>query len=422
MESLSDEQKVPVQAALTGASLFLTGGAGTGKSHVLKEMIAQLQKKYAGRPGAVAVVAPTGIAAIPLEGTTIHAWAGLGPIKKEAAAKFHSLKRKVWSQVHVLVIDEIGMVDDWLLNLLDRLGKEIRNKPLLPFGGVQVIFCGDFAQLPPFDGVACFKSHAWKAAIKKEHCYSLSYSYRQGGDQEFASMLESIRLGHIDQWIIDALMVQARGENADGIEPTRLYTTRNDVGEENKQNLAALPGETYTFTARDAGVAIDGGKQPAWTNAPFLLQLKIGAQVMLLKNISIEHGHVNGARGIVVGVSDRGISVRFCSGQVVLIEPAVWSLKNDLDKVIACRTQYPLDLAWAITVHKSQGMSLDYVHADLSNCFATGMAYVALSRCRTLRGLRVTGLTPASIKADQDALAFHASLLDDDRKKIKVGF
>jgi ATP-dependent DNA helicase PIF1 len=430
----SSEQQAAIDAATSGKSIFLTGGAGTGKSFTLKQLITIMHQKYSSRPGAVAVVAPTGAAAIQVEGTTIHNWFGFKTISQQEAPKLKEWKRLAWIQAQVLIIDEISMVSNWMLDLLDRMARESRSETQkhLPFAGIQLVFCGDFLQLPSIDGSYCFKSKAWTDAITRENCFELKYPYRQGKDQEFASILGQVRIGKVNQQIIDALTTCNKSEcmnETKDTKPTRLYSKKANVDAENLQNLAKLSGSDIVFSAHDQGPswALDSKKLSSWTNAPTQLSLKIGAQVVLLKNLDIQQGLVNGSRGVVVGFDGSGKPViRFIAGggQTITVEPAKWTLTktDNHHAIIATRSQYPLDLAWAITIHKAQGMSLDSVYTDLSECFADGMAYVALSRCRTLQGLTVTGLSVKAIRANKEAIAFHESLVrnEPEQKRRKT--
>ncbi len=421
---LSAEQQAPVNAALNGKSIFLTGDAGTGKSFTLRQIIGEMHKKFSNRPGAVAVVAPTGAAAIQVEGTTIHRWAGIGIVTQEQAPKLAIWKREPWKKLHVLIIDEISMVADWMLNLLDRIGREARpDQRHLPFGGVQLILCGDFMQLSPIKGSYAFKSNAWAAAITRANCYELTYAYRHGNDHDFASMLAQVRLGKVDSSTLNALAAARKPALNQDIQPTRLYCKNEDVDAENMFHLNKLPEEATIYQARDHGPKHALDNVSSWSNAVTTLSLKTGAQVVLLKNINIQNGLVNGSRGVIVGFSDESKPVvRFAgdAGLAIPIDLAKWTLTKPDDPhiVIATRSQYPLALAWAITTHKAQGMSLDVVDVDLTKCFAYGMAYVALSRCRTLQGLSVKGLTASSIMTNKEALAFHMSIRRETQTQV----
>jgi ATP-dependent DNA helicase PIF1 len=412
----STDQQLAIEAALAGKSFFLTGSAGTGKSFTLQKVIEAVRNKYTGRPGAVGIVAPTGAAALQVGGTTIHNYFGFKAINQQQSLKHYEWKRQSWTQLHVLIIDEISMVADWMLNFLDRMARESRSTSQhLPFGNIQLILSGDFLQLAPIDGTYCFKSKAWKETMSM--CIELKYPYRQGNDQDFASILGRVRMGNVDQALLDTLTKGGENKSSgDGIEQTRLYSKRVNVEQENTSmtKLKQLPGEAHVFSAQDQGPAwaLEEKKLSNWSNTPSNLSLKIGAQVVLLKNLDIQQGLVNGSRGIVVGFSPNGAApvVRFLTAELTMtVEIAKWTLnRTENNAVIATRLQYPLDLAWAI--HKSQGMSLDAVYTDLSECFAEGMAYVALSRCKTLRGLTVAKLNAKSIRANKEAIEFHANI------------
>lgn len=417
---LSPEQERACEAVLAGHNIFLTGSAGTGKSATLKYIITALHAKYRNQPGAVAVVAPTAAAAIQVEGTTIHSWSGLSQVTRATAPTLYKWNRAAWQRAVVLVMDEVSMVSDWLLDLLNRMGQESRNCKN-PFGGVQLVLCGDFLQLPPVEGGYCFQSAAWTSAI--QHCYELHYAYRQGQDHEFATLLADVRIGRNTDEIRRSLLTGPFPSLSD-IEPTRLYSKRAQVGAENTDRLQQLPGETIVHTAEDSGPEWALKKVSSWSNAVQRLELKVGAQVVLLKNLDIERGLVNGALGLVVGF-DTGNApvVRFTCNLTRTMERAKWTLTvaDRPNAEVATRWQYPLDLAWAITIHRSQGMSLDRVSTDLSECFAPGQAYVALSRCRTRQGLTVLGMSATSIKADPRAVAFHLSIAKEEEEETLAG-
>lgn len=401
--TLSPSQQRCLDAALTGHSIFITGGAGTGKSAMLHHLIIQLKARYPGSPKAVAVLAPTGVAALAVGGQTLHSWAGLKPLSEKEAAKHHCAK-KPWLAVRVMVVDEISMVPGWLLDLLDRGGRMHRN-PVLPFGGIQMIFCGDFLQLAPVDGKLCFHSAAWKSLAPQR--FELSFAFRQGNDLAFAAMLSEIRIGEPSDTTLTAL-AQHRPREDNDIMPTKLYSTHRDVDTENAQRLEQLPGAPYSFLARDSGLQKILAKANSWSNAPTHLHLKVGAQVVLLKNLALSRGLVNGSRGVVTGFTASCEPVVRFAHETLPMKLETWTKTNEHGVEEASRVQYPLALAWALTIHKSQGMTLDCVHVDLRNDWtAPGMAYVALSRCRSLEGLSILGFTKGKIKANADALAFY---------------
>jgi ATP-dependent DNA helicase PIF1 len=216
------------------------------------------------------------------------------------------------------------------------------------------------------------------------------------------------------------------GDSVAMIEPTKLHFKKCDVKSENDACLQRIAGKPYTYNAVDSGDPrfFKDGKLSSWTNAPTTLKLKDKAQVVLLKNLDVAMGLVNGARGVVVGFNGSVPVVRFRCGPTKPMDLATWTLTSDSNNnniVLASRTQYPLDLAWATTIHKSQGMSLDCVQVQFSNYMTAGMAYVALSRCRTRQGLTITGaFSRSSIVVNKEALQYHQQCqLQKSRKKIR---
>jgi len=416
-----------VQAAMAGHSLFFTGSAGTGKSFTLRVLVEELKLLHGS--DRVFVTASTGMAACNIRGSTLHSFAGigLGNDTKEnivkAIMKTKRDKKKNWRKCAVLVVDEISMISGDIFSLVDYVGRQVRGNER-PFGGIQLVLCGDFLQLPPVqakEGFA-FESPAWKKAIKMN--IELKEVIRQK-NQKFVAILNEIRLGRLSPHH-RAILAQRAGVDldiGDGIEPTRLYPHRKDVRKENMLRLAEIEGETHTYRAVDVGDKYSLASLQNSCQAPEQLQLKVGAQVMLLKNQNFNLGLVNGSRGIVVGFTeDPSLPnphhdpaflfpvVRFASGETV-VSTHNWDLTMG-EKVLARRTQIPLCLAWAISIHKSQGMSIERVVLSLARVFAYGQAYVALSRVTSLEGLSLTGLSDTTIKAHPKVLDFYCRMKD----------
>ncbi len=235
----------------------------------------------------------------------------------------------------MLIVDEISMVSDWQLELMDRLGRAFRDKDR-PFGGIQLVLCGDFLQLAPIDGALCFKSRAWHEAHLQR--FELTYAFRQGADGCFAAMLAEVRTGQPSDDTLAALQSAGTKDTHDDIEPTLLYTTNAKVDDENRMRLSQLPGVVKRFVAQDSGEKHALKRASAWTNAPDTLDLKIDAQVVLLRNLDIAGGLVNGSRGVVVGFSgtDEPV-VRFACGATMTIARATWTKKNDMERTVATR-------------------------------------------------------------------------------------
>lgn len=406
---LSKDQIRAVEAAMQGRSIFITGGAGTGKSRTLMEIISRLRQRH---PKSVAILAPTGQAALLIGGQTIHSFAGIDIAGKPTQ---DPNKAQNWrGKLRTVVIDEVSMMDACVFDLLDAIGRKARGNADNPFGGVQVILCGDFLQLPPVKGAFCFKSQAWTSL--NPTIFMLTVPFRQN-DEQFFRILEQMRIGKCEDTTA-ALLCNNKAQTSPGIEPTDLFATNDGAEHQNTQELTKLEGELHIFNATDVG-------RVSQTHVPQTLSLKINAQVVLLRNLDMRRGLVNGSRGVVVGFD--GVNnpiVRFASCEnPISIERMVFGQHDSHGKVISSRTQHPLALAWAMTIHKAQGLSLDHVRVNLTKCFAPGQAYVALSRCRTLAGLRVVGLKARDVKAHPEALAFYnmsTAAPEPHQKRLKM--
>eukprot|EP01133_Synstelium_polycarpum_P020257 gene20257-24289_t len=393
LEKLTDEQKVVLDRVLEGKNLFFTGGAGTGKSFLLRVIVGRLQALH-GR--SLHVTASTGIAAFNISGKTLHSFAGVGlgegEIKEnldKVMTNNHAVKR--WRAASVLIIDEISMISLKLFNMIDRIGRVVRATDK-PFGGIQVIISGDFAQLPPVfkkDGGSmqyCFQSTTWSTFAANSMV--LTKIIRQK-DTRFIDLLNRVRFGRATQDDLDTINgVCVRPLcTQDGILPTVLYPRNVDVDKLNKEQLATLDEHKQIYVAVDVGDPVMKGKLDDLT-AKGVLELCIGAQVMLLINLSFDDGLVNGSRGVVVGFyKDNLPIVRFQSGIEVEISTHTWSIANDTQS--ASRCQIPLALAWALSIHKSQGMTIDKLSISLDGVFTNGQTYVALSRAVGLDGLEL---------------------------------
>uniref|UniRef100_A0A8C0XE59 ATP-dependent DNA helicase PIF1 n=1 Tax=Castor canadensis TaxID=51338 RepID=A0A8C0XE59_CASCN len=382
---LSQEQAAVLKVVLKGQSIFFTGSAGTGKSYLLKRILGSLP------PTGTVATASTGVAACHIGGTTLHAFAGIGsgkaPLAQCVALAQRPGVRQGWLNCQRLVIDEISMVEADLFDKLEAVARAVRQRNK-PFGGIQLIICGDFLQLPPVTKGSqppqfCFQAKSWRRCVPVT--LELTEVWRQA-DKTFISLLQAVRLGRCS----DEVTRQLRGTAAhkvgrDGIVATRLCTHQDDVVLTNERRLQELPGEVHSFEAMDSNPEL---AQTLDAQCPVsqLLQLKLGAQVMLVKNLAVSRGLVNGARGVVVGfeAEGRGLpQVRFLCGVTEVIHADRWTVQTTGGQLLS-RQQLPLQLAWAISIHKSQGMSLDCVEISLSRVFASGQAYVALSRAPKL--------------------------------------
>lgn len=420
---LSAEQRAVLDAILAGNNVFFTGSAGVGKSLTLRVVVHELRRKYGH--GAVAVTASTGIAATHVGGTTLHSFAGVGlgtgsfdSILKVACRNPKTLER--WHTTRVLVVDEVSMVAPDFFELLDRIGQSIRASTK-PFGSIQLVLAGDFLQLPPVTKGSkepvkyVFETETWTKAVQV--AIELKHVFRQR-NEDFVHLLQSVRRGVLtiehDAMLQSRLNVKLSTDN--GILPTRLYTHRADVDTENNKRLEQLDGRELVFLAKDTGKGAPLETLQKNCMAPATLKLRVGAQVMLLKNLQPPL-LVNGSRGYVTGyerVEFEGSvreypRVKFDNGTDMVMVPQEWPLESN-GKTLAKRVQVPLCLAWALTVHKCQGMTLDKVIVDISSAWDPGQAYVALSRCTSLEGLSLLGYNKDKVRASAAVLNFYSTL------------
>lgn len=403
----------------SGCSALITGAAGTGKTYLLNQFIRRARD--AGKT--VAVTATTGLAATHLNGTTIHAWAGIGihdSLPRHFVERLSKGRVEQIQKADVLVIDEISMLHDYRLDMVEAVTRAVRGGHK-PFGGLQVILCGDFFQLPPINrgdlqGGFIIESEAWRQGYFTV-CY-LREQQRQKDDSEYTDMLNGIRAGFLSGRQLAALRARLDVPQDPWQASTRLHTTNFDVDTINQQRLHELGAESkfYDMVSSGRKEYIETFKKSCL--APEVLELKIGAHVMCIKN-SLEKKYVNGSLGVVTDFEPHtGYPiVKLNNGRTVAIKPDTWQL-TDGDKVRASLVQLPLRLAWAITVHKSQGMTLDAARIDLSNAFVEGMGYVALSRVKSLQNLSLDGLngmalrvSPAAKDIDHDLQALSEAAL-----------
>ncbi|XP_070562852.1 ATP-dependent DNA helicase PIF1-like [Ptychodera flava] len=407
---LSQEQCEVLKAVLDGQNVFFTGSAGTGKSFLLKRIIGALP------PDATFATASTGVAACHINGITLHQFAGMGsgsqPLEPCIELASRPARARQWRKCKHLIVDEISMLDADFFTKLEHVARVVRNKDK-PFGGIQVILCGDFLQLPPVTKAGqkrqfCFQSPAWWKCIHKT--MELRQVRRQT-DTDFINILQHIRVGRCPDEMAEKLAATAANKiDKNGILATRLCTHKEDVEQINVVQLQKLPDDSNSFEAIDS----DPGLVKLINNQCTVKQtitLKKGAQVMLTKNLDVGRGMVNGARGVITGFAkEKGLPiVRFLNGLEQTIGPEKWPIKLGGGACLM-RRQLPLQLAWAISIHKSQGLSLDCVEMSLSRVFECGQAYVALSRARNLEGLRVVDFEKSCVRASSDVLKFYQKL------------
>lgn len=384
--------------------MLLTGPAGAGKTFVLNQFI-----KLAKSDGKhVSVTATTGLAATHLGGTTIHSWAGIGVmdyLPNGYAEHLTKGRREIIEKTDVLVIDEISMLHDYRLDMVDEACRLVRRKDE-PFGGIQIIMSGDFFQLPPINrddsraGGFVVHSNAWRE-LDPTICY-LQEQHRQD-DEHLLDILNAMRAGDVRRHHAEKLLGRVGAESHEGSALTELHTVNIDVDRINEARLDELPGDELFYTQATTGADNYVENLQRSVLAPATLRLKKGALVMAVKN-SPDRKYANGSIGTIIDFepATEYPIVEFRNGKVVSMIPDSWELR-DGDKKRASITQIPLRLAWAITVHKSQGMTLDAARIDLRKAFVEGMGYVALSRVKSLDTLYLVGINRMALQISEDA-------------------
>ena len=392
-----------------GKNIFLTGAAGAGKTYLLNNYIRYLKDHHVE----VAVTASTGIAATHLQGTTIHSWSGIGvkdSITKKEMDKLLASSRikRNYKRTKVLIIDEISMLHKHQLDMVDAIARYI-NASNEAFGGIQVVLCGDFFQLPPVSSsvTAEEKQFAFESAAWQEgnfHVCYLQEQHRQG-DDPLLVILNDIRNGTAGEHTRIPLRTRYKKEPLGATKATKLYSRNINVDVINENELDGIEGEEKTFTMTTTGFnsLVEGLKKSCL--APEQLKLKIGAEVMFIKN-DASGRYVNGTRCVVTGFEkseDAWPVVKTYQNQKIIVQPEEWKYEDN-GVVRATISQVPLRLAWAITIHKSQGMTLDAAEIDLGDAFEPGMGYVALSRVRSLTGLKLMNLNAMALKVNSKIL------------------
>lgn len=463
-------QKEALDILKLGHNVFLTGPAGSGKTFLLNQYIKYLKENGIG----VGITASTGIAATHMGGVTIHSWAGIGVKDLIHEKDIEELMKRPYlhnrfKKTKVLIIDEISMLHAHRLDMVDLVCRVFKGNSL-PFGGLQVIMCGDFFQLPPVvrnskseapnprqrrgspyraakqiqntndsniglenstlgfsDIVSDFdirasnlkppfvtESQIWNR-MQLQICY-LEEQHRQD-DRAFLRILNDIRNSEVSEMTVEYLSERLDKDTNGYVRPTRLFTHNADVDAINKKHLEELEGEGHEFMMNWRGNFALTEVLKKSCLAPEILVLKKGAQVMFVKN-NFEAGYVNGTLGEVIGFDkDDFPIVRTYDGSEFTVGRADWEVKEE-DRELAAISQLPLRLAWAITIHKSQGMSLDAAEVDLSRSFIPGMGYVALSRVRSLAGLKLMGMNQMALQVNQDVAEMDRQFLQQSNEGV----
>lgn len=418
-----------LELLISGRNILLSGPGGVGKSYLLKQLTRELMNLGKN----VFVTATTGVAAVNLcdgsdiKVSTLHRFAGVGiaplDVKQLISKVKQSMALKNWKECDYLIIDEVSMLGGSLFQKLDTIAKNIRNNTL-PFGGIRLIMSGDFLQLSPVKDSWVFLTKEWSELDLVPFVLETPYRY---DDINFFEMLLRIRSGEITLEDIEILQSRVEANKqmhkllgkltnqhnvGEIIRPTMFYSKKCDVELFNKQELDKLPGKSILFTANDTFIhiknaaSIDDYTRILDDDLPTLISFKVGAQVMLRINLDVDSGLVNGSRGVVSSiVPGEALVVKFLNGKKVQIglHPRKYEDKN----VTVVRTQIPFILAYAVSIHKAQGCTCDYAIVDAGeSVFSDGQVYVALSRCRNIRGLFISKFDPSKIRANSEALGY----------------
>jgi ATP-dependent DNA helicase PIF1 len=436
---LSLEQQLAFDKYKEGSSFFVSGPGGTGKSLLIKKIYedAIINRKR------IQVCALTGCAALLLncKAKTIHSWSGIGiasgpqeEIVERVISNFQ--KQKNWKSVEVLIIDEVSMMSLKIFEILNRIAVSLRNKNKL-FGGIQVIFSGDFYQLPPVGNSQeietcqfCFESELWNLLFPKENIILLKNIFRQK-DEKYLKILNEIRNGKMYRSSLNLLLENVNKKRPDDIQPTKLYPRRNKVDLFNQIEMDKLTGESRIFTMQQildlplsplqqvekSKYSVDQiNRELQYIENSLLMnknvELKVGSQVMCTINTETPDGYqlCNGSRGVITSFQLSGIPVvLFKEGFEIPIPPHVWTSESIPGIGIS---HMPLILAWAMSIHKSQGMSIDVAEIDAGeDIFECGQTYVALSRVKSLEGLYLTSFDVTKIKMNNKVKEFYNKIV-----------
>jgi len=424
MNSLNEKQNEAFNAMKNNKNIFITGPGGSGKSHVINSFVNYYKNNIENEENKLYVTSSTGLSSLLINGITIHQYSGIGTGEKDIEYYVKSIQKKKivrerWKNTSVLIIDEISMINSNLFEKLDIIAQRIR-KNNKPFGDIQIICSGDFLQLPPVKSEDfCFESFTWDITIDK--IFYFDKIIRQN-NEEFQNVLNKIRVGVIDNEVKNCLerCKNRKLENKDGIIPTLLFSKKEIVKTHNDKNLNKLIDEghkkvtyksEYIFSSKINDLVKDDYIK--LINSQYNIEDEIiltkYSQVMLNIN-NIDEGLANGSRGIIIDFSESNNPiVQFLNGKVLEIKKKDYKLEENKDSIT--KKQIPLIHAWAMTIHKAQGMSLEYIQTDIGkSIFEYGQAYVVLSRIKNLEGLSLMDIDYSKIKANPKLIKFYNTL------------
>ena len=424
LDELTEDQRIAFDTFTHGSSLFITGPGGVGKTYLINK----IKKCCEANNIMIGITAMTGCAAYIIQGNTLHSWLGIGLGKSPISAIVKKIRtrpylRNRWKNVRILVIDEVSMLDMELFDKLDQIARLVRNYHV-PWGGIQLCLFGDMCQLPPISGQFVFESENWESTIK--HVVQLRETKRQTSP-EFSRCLNEMRLGGISaetEQLLKTCSERKHDPDSD-IKPTRLYPYNSTVDRINRLELQKLRKahpelqlityecETDYKIKNKSGATKkkrESSSEVMDKNSKYSVKLEliVGAQVMLIVNLDVEGGLVNGSRGVVVGFEHGYPRVKFRHGKTQTIDRYTWEREDTHFTLL--KSQLPLKLAWACSIHKSQGATLDYAEMDISGVFEYGQAYVAMSRVRSPESLIIKDYNVKKIKCHPKAIKFYRDL------------
>ncbi|MES2768659.1 MAG: DEAD/DEAH box helicase [Bdellovibrionota bacterium] len=409
--TLTECQQNAMELLNKSENIFLTGVAGSGKSFLLQHFLKDKNSKT--HP----VVASTGAAAVLVKGVTFHSFFGLGILEGgpektiQRALKDGRLKKRI-NTVDTIIIDEISMIPGVAFEVAENICREVR-KSQVPWGGIRIIAVGDFGQLPPVsiggkEKDWAFQNHTWENSN-----FQVAYlkTIMRSTDEKFLRVLNFIRNGQVNFEVNEFLNSKIK-KPTDDFTGTILFSHRNSVEDYNLTKLSNLKGDLLTFKTAYSGSSkfLEAIKKAS--PVPEVLQLKIGALVMIRKN-DPQGAYVNGTLGTVKSAKEGELRVEMLNGNTAKLEPETFSYMNAEGEVVAAAENFPVNLAWATTIHKSQGITLDAATIDLSRVFEAGQAYVALSRVKSSDALFLSGWNPNAIRASAEVKNFHSQILKD---------